>query len=418
MIDTIAAVDLMEDVEAASRVSTLPKVLEVVCRTTGMGFAVLAKVTGDRWIACGVQDNINLGIGPGSELDVETTVCHTVRRSGAPVIVESTDDSVDFRDHPARLIHGFRSFISVPVVLPDGRFFGTLTALDKEPRRLDSGEMLRSFELFSDLVALNVEKELQLRSSTSALAQEREVAELREQFIAVLGHDLRNPLASIKAANYVLRRDPTAAPEVASLIEQGTARMSGLIDDVLDFARGRLGGGIPVSFGAPAPLTGLVGRIVDEFRSSHPQRTIIDDVSLDVAISCDRGRMEQLVCNLVGNAIKHGAPDAPIWISGRILDDTLVLSIENLGTAIPPEMLTRLFQPFVRGMNSEGGEGLGLGLFIAMEIARTHGGRIVAESSGDLTRFTFRMPIIPAVHDRTLAPGAMQALLVSGSDAW
>lgn len=418
MIDTIEPAEFLEDYEAASRVSTLPKVLEVVCRTTGMGFAVLAKVTGDRWIACGVQDNINLGIGTGAELDVETTVCHTVRQLGTPLIVESTDESDDFRDHPARRIHGFRSFISVPVVLPDGRFFGTLSALDMEPRSLGGGETLRSFELFADLVALSVEKELQLRSSKSALAQEREVAELREQFIAVLGHDLRNPLASIKSAGYVLRRNPSTAPEVASLIEQGTARMSGMIDDVLDFARGRLGGGIPVAFGAPAPLTGLIGRILDEFRSSHPERTIVADVSLDAMVSSDRGRMEQLVCNLVGNAIKHGAPDAPVNVSGRIVDGFVVLAIENVGPAIPPDMLGRLFQPFVRGRDGEGGEGLGLGLFIAMEIARTHGGRIIVESSDDLTRFTFRMPIIPAVHDRALAPAAMRALLVSGSDAW
>ena len=384
---------IFDEVEAATRVEALPKILDVVCRSSGMGFSVLARVTENRWVACGVQDNIPIGIGPADELDVETTVCHHVYQHRSNVVVDDAMASDIYRHHPTRTRYGFRSIVSVPVVMPGGAFFGTLSAFDLQPRRLGAPETVRSFELFADLIAMHIHRELELETSRRELLLERQIAELREQFIAVLGHDLRNPLASIRTGGWVLRRQPERAMEMVTLIEQSVTRMSGLIDDVMDFARGRLGEGVPISLEANVWIEPIVRQIAAELGNTHSERSIVLDVSLDAPVRCDPTRIGQLLSNLLSNALTHGAEDRPVVVQGKIVDRLLELSVSNEGVPIPSHTLERLFQPFVRASEKADGAGLGLGLFIASQIAAQHGGSIQARSNDSATRFSFQMPL-------------------------
>src|SRR5580700_6264963 len=118
--------DYQADIAAIGRIDAVPTILEVVCRTTGMGFAAVARVTEDRWIACSVKDDIAFGLQPGGELKVETTICHEIRQSGEPVIINHVAESMVYCRHPTPAMYGFQSYISMPIVLPDGTFFGTL----------------------------------------------------------------------------------------------------------------------------------------------------------------------------------------------------------------------------------------------------------------------------------------------------
>ncbi len=387
------ATTLAQEVEVAGRIDSLPAILDVACHSTGMGFAVLARVTEDRWTACGARDHLSIGIETGDTLDVETTICQNVRLFGRPVVVNDAAADSDYHNHPARRNYGFRSFISVPVVLPDGSFFGTLSALDLQPRELDGAESLKSFELLAELVALNLDKQFQLARSQEALAEERHAAELREQFIAVLGHDLRNPLASIQTSTWVLRHQPDHAENVASLIEQSVGRIAGLIDDVLDFARGRLGSGLPIALQENANLASTIAQVVLELQTAQPHRRIETDFRLSDPVSCDLARVAQLLSNLVGNALTHGDPAGPVIVRSVIVDHVLEISVSNEGIPIPENVLGNLFQPFVRASSTAGQQGLGLGLFIASEIAREHGGMLEVKSDTAETRFTFRMPV-------------------------
>jgi signal transduction histidine kinase len=388
------ATDLGADIAAVQRIEAVPRILEVVCRTTGMGFAAVARVTDNRWICCAVRDEIAFGLTPGGELEVETTICHEIRQSHVAVAIDHVAEDPVFAGHHTPAKYGFQSYISVPIMLSDGRFFGTLCAIDPRPARLTTPENLGMFKLFAELIGTHLDTIDRLAANEATLLTERETSELREQFIAVLGHDLRNPLASIAAGVQVLGRQktPERTGEVLGLMRSSVARMSALIDNVLDFARGRLGGGVSLKR-ARQSMTAPLSQVVEELRASHPGRQIETDWELDEDIDCDAGRIAQLFSNLLGNALTHGAEDQPIRVRAVTADGTFELSVANAGDPIPAEAHARLFQPFYRGAVRPSLQGLGLGLFIASEVARAHGGTLDAQSTAEETRFTFRMPL-------------------------
>ena len=228
----------------------------------------------------------------------------------------------------------------------------------------------------------------------SALTSQREEAKLREEFIAVLGHDLRNPLASIVAGTRLIQK--SALDEKASAIivmmQQSVGRMTGLIDNLLDFARGRLGGGITLTL-SRQPLEPALQQVVDELQSAHPESIIRAEYALTAPPQVDPVRIAQLFSNLLGNALIHGAEGAPVTVSAKTTDDRFELAVCNSGNPITPAAMERLFQPFSRGEVRPSQQGLGLGLYIASEIAKAHGGTIDVTSTPELTCFTFRMPL-------------------------
>jgi signal transduction histidine kinase len=384
-----------DDLEVISKIDAIPKILEVVCRTTGMGFAAVARVTEHRWIACAVRDEIAFGLRPGGELQVETTICDEIRDSGQLVVIDHAAEDAVFCDHPTPKMYGFQSYISVPIYRPGGRFFGTLCAIDPKPTHLKTPEIIGMFNLFADLIAFHLDAQERLKLSETALLDERQTAQLREQFIAVMGHDLRNPLNAIRGGAEMLLMMPPGekATRVVMLIQRSAARMAGLIDNVMDFARGRLGGGLSLTRAIDAGLEAMLEQVIAEVRAAWPDRAIRSELALSRPVACDGARIAQLLSNLLANALTHGDPSGPVWVRARSDDDGFELSVANLGEPIPPETADRLFQPFTRASAEPGQQGLGLGLYIASEIARAHEGTLEVASSTEETRFTFRMAL-------------------------
>jgi signal transduction histidine kinase len=383
------------DIAAISRIEAVPTILNVVCRTTGMGFAAVARVTEDRWIACSVRDEIAFGLTPGGELKVETTICHEIRKSREPVIINHVAENGRYSGHPTPALYGFQSYISMPIVLPDGRFFGTLCAIDPRPARLETPEVIGMFALFAELIAFHLHALEQIAASEARLLDERKTSELREQFIAVLGHDLRNPLAAISIGAEMIGKTPLNEKGVrmVGVIRASAKRMSGLIDDVMDFARGRLGGGLALDHTGSEPLEPVLRQVVAELQAGFTDRTIDVAIALRHPVVCDRTRIAQLLSNLLGNALAYGAATRPVRVTATSDAAMFELSVANGGAAIPPEVLGRMFQPFARGAVRPSQAGLGLGLFIASEIARAHDGTLTVTSSDVETCFRFRMPI-------------------------
>ena len=221
------------------------------------------------------------------------------------------------------------------------------------------------------------------------------MAAVREQFLAVLGHDLRNPLASIEAGMHLLRRTrlEDKALRTIALVQGSTLRMAKLIDNLLDFARGRLGGGLGLERHAAEHLAPALMQVIEELRAISPERVIETGFALTEPVDCDQGRIGQLFSNLLGNALTHGAADRPIRVRAATAGGMFELSVANGGDPIPDVALAHLFQPFFRGAVRPSQQGLGLGLYIASEIARAHGGTLDVASTADETRFTFRMPL-------------------------
>jgi GAF domain-containing protein len=271
-----------QDIAAVSSIKAIPTILDIVCRTTGMRFAAVARVTEDRWIACGVRDDINFGLKPGGELKVETTICHEIRQSGEPVIIDHVSEDANYACHHTPQIYGLQSYIAMPIRLTDGSFFGTLCAIDPEPHRLKTPETIQMFEMFAEVIGFQL-------SATRNLLDERNASALREQFIAVLGHDLRNPLASIVGGVSLLRKETLSerGTQILGMMHGSVVRMSALIDNVLDFARGRLGGGFALTREAGVDLEPILRQVVNELRVGAPGRAIETDFVLPDRVNCD-----------------------------------------------------------------------------------------------------------------------------------
>jgi signal transduction histidine kinase len=386
--------DFQADIERVNRIAAVPTILDVVRRTTGMRFAAVARVTEDRWIACSVLDEIDFGLKPGDELKVETTICHEIRQSREAVIIDHVSEDQNWCKHATPAMYGFQSYISMPIVLSDGSFFGTLCAIDPRPARLKTPETIGMFRLFAELISKNLDAGRKLAATESALRQERADAELREQFIAVLGHDLRTPMRAINCfAELLMKKTPLDQETVTMtrLMRDSASRMVSLIDNLLDFARGRLGGGLALSRSASEPLEPVLRQVIAELKATHPDRVIEAEFALEEPVHCDWSRIAQLFANLLGNALSYGATDQPVRVWASSAAGDFELSVANAGEPIPRAALEHLFHPFYRSAVQHDREGLGLGLYIAHEIATAHGGAISVESTPEETRFTFRM---------------------------
>lgn len=382
------------DLATVQKIPAIPTILDVIRRLTDMRFVAIARVTEDRWIACATRDDLGFGLAPGGELAVETTICHEIRQSGVPVIIDNVNQDPLYSAHPTPAMYGFKSYISMPIFLPDGSFFGTLCAIEPNPVHLNRPEILGTFRMFAELIGFHLDMHGQIDKAEEELANAKETGDARERFVAVLGHDLRNPLAAIKAGLSILSRTKLdeKAKDVLSHLNRSTDRMGELIENLLDLARGRLGGGLPIR-PVPTELGDVLHQVVREIEDARPNRIFNVEVDIPGPVTADPHRIGQLVSNLVSNAVKHGAADTPVFVSGIVEDGHLIVTVANEGHPIPPSKLKKIFEPFNALETRSGKEGLGLGLYIASEISRAHGGTLTVSSTEKETRFTFRTPV-------------------------
>jgi signal transduction histidine kinase len=222
----------------------------------------------------------------------------------------------------------------------------------------------------------------------------------RNLLVGVLAHDLRAPLSAVRmSAEYLLRTDRLGDGELraATRIVSSTTRMAGYVSDLLDFTQTLLGAGLPVAR-TPLNLASLCEEVVDELRAAHPNAVVLVDVQAAPSGSWDASRLSQLLSNLVTNAIIHGDATRPVTVSLNEADGMAVLAVHNEGTPIPTEALPTLFQPLMQEQAAShrprGSSGLGLGLYIAREIAVAHAGTLRVNSAVETgTVFTARLPI-------------------------
>jgi signal transduction histidine kinase len=385
---------LLGDIAQIGQIKAVPRILETVAHITGSRFTAIARVTDTTWTACATYDTLGFGLVPGGQLVLETTLCDEIRTSGTSVVFAHASENPTYCKHHTPRIYGLESYASVPIFRPDGSFFGTLCAIDSAPANFDEAHVQRSMELLAELVGNYLDTEERLEKATVALSDAQQVAELRDQFIAVLGHDLRNPLQSIAIVTETLEADSPSERQqrMYGHITASVTRMEGLVSDVLDFARGRLGGGIPISRRSAASLDSALQQVVDEVASATGRSDITVQMQVECSVLCDPNRLAQLLANLLTNAAQHGDAAAPIELDVQADASALVLTVRN-GGHIPSGQLATIFRPFSREMGQQPRPGLGLGLYIAAEIARSHGGTLTAASSeGAGTAFTFRMP--------------------------
>jgi PAS domain S-box-containing protein len=259
------------------------------------------------------------------------------------------------------------------------------------PVRTQAGELLGIGGVVLDITAH--------KKAEQALEQ---AVSFREQLMAVLGHDLRNPLGAISASAFQLARSEGLGErerQAVDRIRRSGARMARLINDILDFARSRLGGGIPVTR-QRINMAEVVKASLEELQVTFPERQLLFEVQGDTWGEWDPDRVAQVLSNLVFNALQHGREDAPVRTTLRGAGSHVVLEVHNHGEPIPEPLLPRIFDPFKRHPEDQrphegksGARSLGLGLHIVQQIVLAHEGEVDVHSSAhEGTRFTVRWP--------------------------
>jgi len=265
-------------------------------------------------------------------------------------------------------------------------------------RNVRTGEPIQVWANVFVLRDRRTDQPVALATVTHDLTDQKRNLELRERVLAIVSHDLRNPLNAIMMGASVLRRAPRASAEavrIVSRIVSSAERMDAIIGDLLDLTKVRLGGGIEVTR-RPTDGHQLSARIVEEIKAAHPGREIRLRVAGDGSGRWDASRIEQVVSNLASNALQYGPEDEPVTIESRGGENDWTLSVHNLGEPIPADLLPHLFDPFRRGREAAAGKGrrnLGLGLFIVRALVEAHGGSIdVTSEPTQGTRFLVRLP--------------------------
>lgn len=252
--------------------------------------------------------------------------------------------------------------------------------------------------VIDDIIRFNEAVDQAVAESTARYAAE--LALSRDTFMAILAHDLRSPLSAIAMLSHMLEKSAAtdSVRQQAGQIQRSTREMGAMIRDLLEYTRTHLGKGIPVAPTA-CSISRICSQALEELRSAHPERAFVLEVPADLAGHVDDSRLRQALSNLLNNAVQNAVSGSPVTLSASVQDGMIVLAVKNLGTPIPPESLQVIFDPLVQLSSRSSirveatSTNLGLGLFIAREVALGHGGTIdVTSSAVDGTVFTIRLP--------------------------
>ncbi|HYO66867.1 MAG TPA: PAS domain S-box protein [Archangium sp.] len=322
----------------------------------------------------------------------DSPVARALESGEAVVVPELTpawlDAAARNAEHRAQLeALGPKSVALVPLVVR-GRKLGIINLAWTRPHTGDFAADLELARGLADRAAVAID-------NARLYQQAQEAVRVREDVVAIVSHDLRNPLNAISLSATLLEREAVdeRTTRTAHRIVSAAERASRMIRDLLDFTQARVGGGIPIH---PRPLDfhEHVRRVVEEVRLAWPGRRIDFQASGEGRGEADEGRLAQVVTNLVGNALQHSPPGTAVRVSTRGVDSSLLLEVHNEGRPIPAELLLTLFEPYRQGAEAGAGRGsLGLGLYITRQIVLGHGGTVdVRSTPEDGTTFTVRLP--------------------------
>ena len=231
------------DVATVARIAAVPRILDAVVIMTGMRFAAVARVTEASWIACAVRDELAFGLLPGGELELESTICNEIRQHHQPVVFGHASAHAHFSQHHTPKRYGLESYISVPIFRSNGMFFGTLCAIDSRPTDLDDPVILKTFQLFAELIGLQLEIEEDLTTSRQQLQDATRDSALRDQLVSDAEREIRDLFQPIVTGIYLLRTSATLDDgdrDIAMHMNESVEQISRLLRAKLDHAYSRL----------------------------------------------------------------------------------------------------------------------------------------------------------------------------------
>jgi len=406
--------NILKDIERVKQISIVPTILEVVCNTTGMGFAAVARVTNESWVACSVRDEIDFGLKPGGELTLETTICNEIRSTRQPVVIDHVEKDPEFCGHHTPAMYGFQSYISVPIVLKSGELFGTLCAIDPKPALLKNTKTTAMFNLFAELIAFHLESLERLEESNVAIrALDKQLSETKDenrQYRFISKHNLQEPLRKLRVFSSIVtdastRNDIEKVKVYAEKINQNAQQFSMMVNDLSGLSE--LDQAIEIS--EEVDLNKVVTDVCSQLQKQITEKTAGISIGKLPVINAVTLQMEQLFYHLITNALKFSKPGANPEIeitssiahpdSYRELDpnfttaDYTEIRISDNGVGIVKPQLEKIFDIFAKLDYDPTLTSAGVGLTYCRKIVRNHGGIIAAESeAGQGATFVIFLP--------------------------
>ncbi|MDR6177997.1 MULTISPECIES: sensor histidine kinase [unclassified Pseudomonas] len=378
----------VESIELLASLDSVAALLRVVCDVSGLGVATVAEVTEQRWIACAVEDRIAFGLQPGAELDLESTLCNHVRSSHDAVIISDVTQNPTYCDHPAPGLYGWKSYLSVPVFRPNGTFFGTLCAFDPQPAPLlEQRPVIATLDGFARLLGELLAREEQRREESPGPRGDHDLEPLREQLLVLLEEDLQRPLRALAA------QDPSADTQQIWHWHSEARRLAERSAEAADFVRARLGHGVPLK---PALVDNVNERLLGLFatlQTRFPGQTLSSELpALPAALRLDLPRVLQALDAVLQQVASRNPPGGSLLLRGAIKERCYSLVVESSTAVVDPGTLGQLFQPALSKADLAQPARLDLGLYLAQEIARGHGGSLVARLEAGHLRFLLTLP--------------------------
>lgn len=412
-----------QDIQNIQNISIVPTLLNVICQSTGMGFAAIARVTEDRWITCSVQDNVSFGLKPGDELEIRTTICNEIRRDKKAVIIDNVSEDDEFRYHHTPAMYGLQSYISVPIIRKDGSFFGTLCAIDPKPNDLKTFKVREMFNLFADLISFHItsiedaNKSITILKEKDDLLEKTEVQKQKaeklkidaekklieknislekmnselEAFNYISSHDLQEPLRKIQLFTSTIERE-----EINNLSEKGKTafhkiknsafRMQNLINDLLIYSKTKFDERKFVV----KDLNEIVKDVIEDLTDEFENENVVFDIQDLGKLSVIEFQFRQLLYNLINNSLKFASPDRNliITVSAKITNGLLEklspltkyyqITISDNGIGFDQSYNEKIFGLF-QALHTKPVKSTGIGLTIVKRIVENHNGFIKAE---------------------------------------
>lgn len=412
---------LSKDIEKVNQIPIVSTMLEVICRTTGMGFAAIARVTTERWIACSVRDEIQFGLERGGELEISTTICNEIREHRQPVVIDHVAEDALYANHHTPKQYRFQSYISIPIFLKNGAFFGTLCAIDPKPAQLKNTKTIGMFNLFAELIAFHLHSMDLMEQSNAALVElNRQLTNSMDenrQYNYISHHNLQEPLRKIRIFSDMLMNTTATLPEtdktkdLALKINTSAQRFSMMIKDLSEYSELN---DKDILF-EEADLNKIIRDVCAQLQPQLTIRQALFSADVLPVIPALPLQMEQLFYHLVHNALKFSKRNITpvIHVSATALSPDhsthlpalksgssyFEIRITDNGIGIDAPQLEKIFDIFSQLSYNEYPGGFGIGLAYCRKIVRNHRGIISAQSEpGKGTTFSIILPAGLPVH--------------------
>jgi signal transduction histidine kinase len=387
--------NLFKDIEAVRQIPIVPTMLEVICQTTGMGFAAIARVTEDRWLACSVRDEVAFGLIEGGELNIATTLCNEIRDLRKPIIIDHVNEDSCYKDHHTPKMYGLQSYISFPIILKDGSFFGTLCAIDSKPAQLNNTKIIGMFTMFADLLSFHLQSlDLLQRSYTVTKELQEKTSNLTtikndlDTFIYTAAHDLKSPIANMEGLLDILyttvseeKINRGKVNKIVELLKTTFRRFGTTIKDLTTFVEAENDTTDEKTeeiniFEVVENVKGDLTHLIEE--SNAKIEVIGQDKFL---INIPKKNFRSIMYNLLSNAIKYRSSERSPEVVVRMekVDGKIHLSVTDNGLGIPSDKLDKVFTIFKRFHDHV--EGSGLGLYIVKRMIDRSKGQIEVDST-------------------------------------